>query len=171
MDLIIKPYNINIDTGSGISETLNFNNYNFSSKYDNISNIIISIGNNILTQNNVIIDELNTDNDLKFIIVEIKYIYSYLFLYIHNKNKDMYKKIYKIPKLNIITIDEDIDIVLYKNRYELQQNINKVKNKLKYTDYPNKDILFNKLNNININELDNQRILIILENLKTRFNL
>ena len=168
MEIINKPYNINIDIGVGLSEPVKFINYKCSMKLE-CDKLTVSIGNNKLTENNIIIDKFNTNEP--FIILDIIYIYSYIFIYIHNKSIDIYKKIYKLPSINISNIIEDIDIVLYKNRYKLQQNINKVKNKLKYTNYPNKNILFNKLNNININELDNQRILIILENLKTRFNL
>lgn len=168
MEIINKPYNINIDIGIGLSEPVVFINYKCSMKLE-CDKLTISIGNNKLTENNIIIDIFNTNEP--FIILDMIYIYSYIFIYIHNKSIDIYKKIYKLPSINITNIDENIDIVLYKNRYELEQTISKVINKLKDTNYPDKDILFNKLNNIKINELDNQRILILLENLNTRYNL
>lgn len=169
MALIKKYYNINIDTGSGLSTPIIFNTSTISVKYDEYDKIIISIGNNQLTSDNIILDTLYIDNTENFFIIEYTIMYPYLIIYIHNKGVDLIKNIYKLPSVFIPKIDNNIDIILHQNKYDLKQLIKKINNKLEHIDYPNKIMLLNKLNNLNIDNLDNQRLMFIMENLKKQF--
>jgi len=164
MSLIKKQQNINIDINDGISIPITHNTYKYD---DNINKIILSLGNNKLTKNNYIIDTIYINTNNNFFIVEINIICHYMFVYIHNKTKDIYNNFYIIPNIIISVIDNHIDINKIIKINEFKQIIKKLHSLP--NNYPNKNNIINRLESLNIDNLTIHKIIYIIKNLKKQF--
>ncbi len=179
-------YNIGIDAGDNITNVL-FNkddyypcnkNITFSiPEIDEEYNIKIIIGNNILTEDNIVLDNItikSEDNNRKiFINIKIDY---YLYVDITTKLNTIYKNIININiNREIIYFNKDINIDNYKYKFNLLQIIKIINKKIRLNcillDDESKIILQEKFNNI-YNKLDsynNQKLLEIINTLKNNF--
>ena len=182
-------YNIGIDAGDNVVNVL-FNKDEtslISNKYFNMTfsipeideeyNIKIVIGNNILTEDNIVLDNINIkseDNNRKiFINIKIDY---YLYIDITTKINSIYKNIINIDiDREIIYFNKDINIDNYKYKFNLLQIIKIIRKKIRLNyillDDESKNVLDEKFNNI-YNKLDsynNQKLLEIINTLKNNF--
>ena len=185
-------YNIGIDGGDSITTILidkntiiPCDNKMTMSIPDNMEeyNIKILIGPNILSIDNVLLDDIkiiNNRQNEKVLFLYIKINISYIFIIIETKLRNIYKNIINYRNINdslIKYIDVDIDIPYYKITFELNNLIKNIRNKIKLNyiniDDETKILLEDKFNNITIKlnekQLTYQKILDIRNNLKNTF--
>ena len=186
--------NIGIDIGNGIMLIILKNNQpiNYTISQDNTISFIIPeimvsykillyMGNNILSSNNIFLDEINIISPDKvifitFIISELLYVNNLLLLYISTKTKLISYHFINIIYSQInLSIDMDTDIYKYKLKFELIKCIelirDKIKNRVIILSYEMIVLLEKKLNQIisNIDTYNNQKLLDIKKNLSIKF--
>ena len=179
-------YNIGIDAGDNIVNVL-FNkddnypcnkNITFSiPEIDEEYYIKIVIGNNILTDDNIVLDNItikSEDNNRKiFINIKIDY---YFYIDITTKSNTIYKNIINIDiNREIVYFNKDINIDNYKYKFNLLQIIKIIRKKIRLNyillDDESKNVLDEKFNNIynKIDSYNNQKLLEIINTLKNNF--
>lgn len=179
-------YNIGIDAGDNIVNILfNKDDYLPCSKkitfsipeIDEEYNIKVVIGNNILTEDNIILDSINIiseDNNRKiFININIDY---YLYIDINTKINSIYKNIINLNINDIpMFLFKNIDCDNYKYKFHLLQIIKIIRKKIRLNnillDDETKIVLDDKFNTINnkIDSYNNQKLLEIINTLKHNF--
>ncbi len=179
-------YNIGIDAGDNIVNVL-FNENNCIPCSKNITFIIpetdeeyiikIVIGNNILSEDNIILDNIiiKSEDDNKKIFINIKIDY-YLYIDISSKINSIYKNIINFNYNNIpVYINKNIDSDNYKYKFNLLQIIKIIRKKIRLNyillDDETKIVLDEKFNTINnkIDSYNNQKLLEIINTLKNSF--
>ncbi len=186
MDIIVSnilKYNISIDSGNGLSSIIIPKNtilpYNIKTSFiipeiDEEYNIKIIMGNNILSSDNIILDNIKLKLTDKKIFINIK-LDLYIFITIETKVKLLYTNVIKYYNNEIPYYNKLIDIDNYKLKFDLLQTIKiinkKIDNKSILLDEESIEYLRSKFE-IVINTIDtitNQKLLDIKNNLKKQF--
>ena len=182
--------NIGIDIGNDIMFTILKNNQSIN--YNNTISFVIPeimtsykillyMGNNILSSNNIFLDYVNIISPEKviyitFLVSEILYINNLLLVFIRTKTKLISSHFINIVYSHVnIAIDMNIDVYNYKLKFELIQCIELIKNKIKNNviilSYDMIILLEEKFKNIinNIDIFNNQKLLDTTKNLRNKF--
>jgi D-ribose pyranose/furanose isomerase RbsD len=191
MELILYDrykYNIGIDIGDNLTNILYEKDsllpYNKKISFiipelDEEYTISIVIGNNILTEDNIIIHQIKLDN-LNNKTIHINFIFDkyYIFINIESKIKNLFNFVLNYKDCNIPFVNKIIDMSYYKNKFEIKQIIKIIRKKINLNhiilDEESKQILEYKLTKIleNIDVIDNitnQKMIEIKTTLKNRF--
>ncbi len=186
MDIIVSnilKYNICIDSGNELSTIIIPKNtiqpYNVKTAFiipeiDEEYNIKIIMGDNILTVDNIILDDIKLKLSDKKVFINI-ILDIYIFIKIDTKTNTIYKNVIKYYNNEIIYYNKLIDIDNYKLKFDLLQTIKIINKKLDNNSIlledEVKDFLRSKLNNLieTINNITNQKLLDIKNNLKKQF--
>jgi hypothetical protein len=186
MDIITLTnlkYNISIDSGDELSNIIIPKNTilpcNIKISYiipeiDEDYNLKIIIGDNILSIDNIILDEIKLKLSDKKIFIDIK-LDMYIFIKIDTKIKTIYTKVIKYYNNEIPYYNKSIDVNNYKLKFDLLQTIKiinkKINNNSILLDTESKDYLISKFNIVinTINTISNQKLLDIKNNLKKQF--
>ncbi len=139
--------------------------------------IKIVIGNNILTEDNIVLDNIiiKSEDNNKKIFINIK-IDIYLYIEITTKINTIYKNVINFDINNIpLFLNKTIDIDNYVYKFNLLQIIKIIKKKIRLNyillDEESKILLDEKFNNIHnkIESYNNQKLLEIINTLKINF--
>ena len=186
----ILNYNISVDGGDHISNILFMKNTILPTtikmsfiipEADMDYNIKIVMGNNILSEDNIILHCVNinmkiiNDMNIKVLYMTVSLLPFHIILSIDMKNSEFHKAIFPYYKNNIVTQIKDIDITMYRLQFELKQIImiinKKIKNGLLMLDCDTESILKDKLMRLenNLSNMTNAKMLEIKNSLKTKF--
>jgi hypothetical protein len=186
MDIIVSNtlnYNICIDSGNELSSIIIPKNtiQPFNNKIsfiipeiDEEYNIKIIMGNNILTSDNVILDDIKLKLSDKKIFINIK-LDMYIFIKIDTKINTIYTNVIKYYNNEIPYYNKLIDIDNYKLKFDLLQTIKiinkKINNNSILLDEESIEYLRSKFQIVinTINTITNQKLLDIKNNLKKQF--
>ena len=186
MDIIVSntlKYNISIDSGDELSNIIIPKNtilpYNIKTSFiipelDEDYNIKIIMGNNILTIDNIILEEIKLKLSEKKIFININ-LDVYIFIKIDTKINTIYKNVINYYNNEIPYYNKLIDIDNYKLKFDLLQTIKIINKKLDNNfillDNESKEYLKYKFNIVinTINTITNQKLLDIKNNLKKQF--
>ena len=137
-------------------------------------NIKIIMGNNILTSDNIILDDIKLKLSDKKIFINIK-LDMYIFIKIETKINTIYTNVVKYYNNEIPYYNKLIDIDNYKLKFDLLQTIKiinkKINNNLILLDEESIEYLRSKFKIVinTINTITNQKLLDIKNNLKKQF--
>ena len=186
----ILNYNISVDGGDHISNILFIKNTILPAtikmsfvipEADMDYNIKIVMGNNILSEDNIILHCVNinmkiiNDMNIKVLYMTVLLLPFHIILSIDIKNSEFHKAIFPYYENNIVTQIKDIDITMYRLQFELKQIImiinKKIKNGLLMLDCDTESILKDKLMRLenNLSNMTNAKMLEIKNSLKTKF--
>ncbi len=186
MDIIVSnylKYNICIDSGNELSNIIVPKNtilpYNIKTSFiipeiDEEYNIKIIIGDNILTIDNIILDEIKLKLSDKKIFININ-LDIYIFIKIETKIKTIYTNVIKYYNNEIPYYNKLIDIDNYKLKFDLLQTIKiinkKINKNLILLDEESIEFLRSRFEIVEntINNITNQKLLDIKNNLKKQF--